>query len=51
MMTKAQAIRRLVKLGWTVEPASHSRFLVWATSPQGERGLFDPRDLLIELGA
>lgn len=46
-VTKAQAIAALRALGWTVEP--EGRFSVWATDSSGRRGLYDPRDLLIEL--
>jgi hypothetical protein len=47
-MTKQQAIKELKRRGWTnITP--QGKFNVEATSPKGERGLFDPRDLLAEL--
>jgi hypothetical protein len=47
-MTKQQAIKELKRRGWTdITPAG--KFSVWATSPKGHRGLYDPRDLLAEL--
>ena len=48
-MTKQQAIRTLTQRGWKIEPEGRSS--VWATDPAGQRGLYDPRDLLAELTA
>jgi hypothetical protein len=49
-MTKAQAVKALVKLGCTdIQPSG--KFCILATLPDGYRGLFDPRDLLAELQA
>jgi len=47
-MTKQKAIKELVKLGWT-DIVPDGRFCVYATSPSGSRGLFDPKDLLTEI--
>lgn len=47
-MTKQQAIRKLIELGCT-NIVPDGKFCIWATLPSGERGLFDPRDLLAEL--
>ena len=54
-MTKQQAIKALIKMGCT-EIVPSGKFSIWATIPAGiagisseQRGLFDPRDLLIEL--
>ena len=36
-------------LGWTqIVSDTLYRSCVWATSPEGQRGLFNPRDLLAE---
>lgn len=60
-MTKVQAIKCLRDLGWTqIVSDTLYRSCVWAslaavlhlavaaTSPEGQRGLFNPRDLLAE---
>ena len=46
--TKAQALAELKRRGWT-DIVPNGKFSVYATSPDGQRGLFDPRDLLTEL--
>jgi hypothetical protein len=48
-MTKQQAIKALVKIGWTnIRP--EGRFSIWATSPAGQVGLFNgPRELLADI--
>jgi hypothetical protein len=47
-MTKRQVIRELQRRGWT-DITLYGRFSIEATSPKGERGLYDPRDLLVEI--
>jgi len=47
-MTKAQAIKNLKELG-CIDITNAGRYNVWATTPSGHRGLFDPRDLVAEL--
>ena len=49
-MTKQQVIKKLVKMGCTdIRPSG--KFCIECTTPSGHRGLFDPRDLLMELKA
>jgi len=43
-----RALKELAARGWT-NIVRDGRFGIWATSPSGSRGLFDPRDLLREL--
>ena len=46
--TRAQVIRDLRACGWTIE-VEPRRSTLYATSPDGHRGLFDLRDLLAEV--
>jgi hypothetical protein len=48
VMTKAQAIKRLVVLGCT-NVVPDGKFCVYLTTPSGNRSLVDPRDFLKEL--
>jgi len=44
-MTKQQTIKKLETLGVS-NIVLDGKFCIYATLPSGERGLFDPRDLL-----
>lgn len=49
-MSKQQAIKKLIVLGWSVvEDKPASRFSAWLMAPDGQVGYFDPKDLLTEL--